>query len=383
MPTPAASFASLQEQIDIIVNSAPKYLKGASDQTQRDHKIIRMMKQHGTIMFNAADYIQVMNVEVYEPEVHAGVDGGRIDFQASRGDEQLTFDLRGATVRDLMTEKEYLLNQGNPRAIVDRYDRKIEKAKTAADRHFGESFYVDGSQAAYAKHYQGVGSFLGRDTGYAVVATDRAAVPGVNYAGQSTAVGWFGGEWQSGSSTCNAALGNSWPFGKGSSEYDALSPVLLNWSSTAWAGSTSIKNNIEPVIGFMTTVMQNRTGREYVSGAPNIMVIDPALFATIKDHFRDRNRQIVPTALTQDLGLPGDSILIDGCYICHDYGMGNTNEGIFLSTEHMEMYNVHDDLYKIHGPEYSISDNAYLMLLTAYGNYRFNPKYFGKIAAYA
>jgi len=384
MPTPAASFPGLTEQINIVVDSAPLYLKGASDQTMRNHKILRMLQQHGSITFNADDYIRVMNVEISEPEVHAGVDGGRIVFEASRGDEQLTFDLRGATVEDLMTEKEYLLNRNNPRAIVNRYNRKIEKAKTAADRHFGESFYVDGSQAAYADHYQGIGSCLGRDTTYAVVAGDRAAVPGVSYAGQSTKLGYFGGDWESGSDVYNTALGNSWPFGKGKAEYDPISPVLLNWSSSAWGTtSTAIQDNIEHVIGFLTTVMQNRTGDSHSSGSPNVMVVDPALFTSIKNHFRDRNRQIVPTSLVQDLGLPGDSILIDGCYICHDYSMGNTNEGIYLSTSHLEMFNVHSDLYKVHGPEYSIEHNAYLMLLTAYGNYRFNPKFFGKIAAYA
>lgn len=385
MPTPAAPTA-VQEQVRIVVDTAPKYFKGESDLTLRNHKMLKLMRQYGLIEFGANEYSRTWNVKLREPPITTATDGAKIEFNSTVTDEQLTVDNRGYRASDKMTEKEWLMNSG-PRVIVNRYKRLTKDIKDAFNKHIAEQFYVDANQAAFSHNYQGVGTILGRDTNFAVAATDKCAVPGVNYAGQSTKVGFFGGDWTQNGQVYNAALGNSWPFGRGDSEYDAMSPVLLNWSSSAWGGgsggnSTAFEDNIELVIAFLTTVIPNRTGYTNEENAPLLVMVDPALFLQAKNHFRDRNRQLTPVSHTNDLGIPGDSLLIDGAYLCPDYSLGDTNECVVLCPQFMEMFNVHDDLYRIYGPDWTIEDAAYLLYASAYGNYRFQPKYFGKIAAY-
>lgn len=380
MPTPAAP-TDVQEQVRIVVDTAPKYMKGESDLTLRNHKMLKMMRQYGLIEFNANEYSRTWNVKLREPPIRSATDGAKIVFSSTVTDEQLTVDRRGYRATDKMTELEWLSNSG-PRGIVNRYQRLTKDIKDAFDKNIAEKFYVNANLAAYAHNYQGVGTVLG-ETG-TTVASDRCATPGVAYAGQNTGLGFFGGSWTSNGQVYNAALGNSWPFGTGDSEYDAMSPVLLNWSSNAWgSSSTSFQDNIELVIAFLTTVMPNRTGYTNSTGAPMVVMCDPALFMQAKNHFRDRNRQLVPVSHNNDLGIPGDSLNIDGAYLCPDYSLGDTNECIVLCPQFMEMFNVHDDLYKIYGPEWTLEDAAYLLYASAYGNYRFQPKFFGKIAAYA
>ncbi len=379
MPTPATP-TNVDEQVRIVIDTAPKYFKGESDLTLRGHKILKLLRKYGLVEFNANEYSRTWNVKLREPPITTATDGARLEFSSTVTDEQLTVGDRGYQATDMMTEKEWLMNKG-PRAIVNRYARLTKDIKDAFNKHIAEEFYVDANAAGYTSNYQGVGTILGR-TGACLVG-DRIVHPGASYGGHTTNLGAFGGSWESGSDVFNAALGNSWPFGKGSSEYDAMSPVLANWASNAWgSSSTAFGDNIELVISFLTTVLPSRTGYDNMVGAPMIMTLDPALFNQAKDHFRDRNRQLVPVNHENDLGIPGGSLNIDGMYVCPDYGMGNTNQGIVMCPQYMEMYNVHSDLYKVYGPEWSISDTAYLLYASAYGNFRFQPKYFAAIGDY-
>jgi hypothetical protein len=285
-----------------------------------------------------------------------------------------------------MTELEWLTNSG-PLAIVNRYNRLTKDMKDSFDKLIAERFYVDANATGSTNDYQGVGTILGRDTAFAVVAGDRVAVPGVNYAGHDTKLGTFGGDWDAAPAAGdihNAALGNAYPWGKGDSEYDAMSPVLVNYSSNAWgSSSTTFEDNIELVVAFLTVVMPNRTGFMNNEAAPMLIMCDPQLFTAAKNHFRDRNRQLTPVNHQNDLGIPGGSLNIDGAYLCPDYSLGGTNECVVLCPQYMEMFNVHADLYRVYGPEWTLADAAYLMYASAYGNYRFQPKYFAKIASYA
>jgi len=382
MPTPAAPLSGIEDTMRIITDNVQKYFKGASDLTLRNHKILRLLFQYGRVMFNCPNHAYVWNVKVRKPPVRQKISGQKVVYTSNTTDEQLHIDIRGYEGTDVMEEKEYIVNQ-SPEKIVDRYTRITADLKQSFDEHIAEFFYVDGNDAAYSSHYHGIGTIFGK-TGDAVLATDRVAVPGGAYAGQNTGLAHFGGSWETGSETYNAALGNSWPFGKGSSEYDATSPILANWASTAWepSGTANFEDNIELVIGFLTTAMATRTGYQNLTGAPLIMMLDPSLFNAAKNHFRDRNRQLVPVGANNDLGIPGEALNIDGMYVCPDYAVGNNNSGVVLVPQYMEMVNAHPDLYKFRGPEFAMTDASYLLYASAYGNFRFQPKYFAKIADY-
>lgn len=380
MPTPAAPTA-VDEQVRIIVDTAPKYFKGESDLTLRNHQMLRLLKQHGRIEFNAKEYSRTWNVKLREPPIRTATDGARIVFDSHVTDEQLTVDRRGYQATDKMTELEWMSNQG-PRQIVRRYDRLMSDMKDAFDKHIAEKFYVNANSAEHAHNYQGVGTILEQDSSVAVTAADRVAAPKASYGGHSTELGYFGGEWDTSASgvTYNAAIGNGWPLGKGSSEYDAMSPMLINYASNAWGTeSTSFQDNIEMVLSFLTTAMLTRTGYKNLTGAPMVIMCDPDLFMKAKNHFRDRNRQPVPMSELTELGLPGDSLRIDGCFLTSDYSLGGTGKCYCLCPQYLEMFNVHSDLYKVYGPEWTLTDAAYLMYASAYGNYRFQPKFFAVI----
>jgi hypothetical protein len=384
MPTPAAP-TDVDDQVRIVIDTAPKYFKGESDLTMRNHKMLKILRQYGLIEFNANEYSLTWNVKLREPPVQTATDGARIEFNSTVTDEQLTVDRRGYRATDKMTELEWLSNMG-PRAIVNRYQRLTKDVKDSFDKLIAERFYVDANAAGNTNDYQGIGTILGDDGG-AVVAGDRCAVPGVAYAGHNTDLANFGGTWDAAPSAgeiYNAALGNAYPWGTGSSEYDAMSPVLANWSSTAWGtNSAKFEDNIELIIAFLTVVMPNRTGFMNGESAPMLVMCDPNLFMKAKNSFRDRNRQIVPVSHQNDLGIPGGSLNIDGAYLCPDYSLGGTDECVVLCPQYMEMFNIHSDLYKVYGPQWTLTDAAYLLYASAWGNYRFQPKYFAKIASYA
>ena len=142
----------------------------------------------------------------------------------------------------MLKELEYKQNMGETR-LFSLYDDKIKNLGEAMVERMFEWIYQDGDLPEYLDGYQGFESVFAPQNvnggGTDPTASDRVVLPNDTYGGLGTATGTFGGRW-----SANIAAGsrmsqgqgqnNDWPYGQGSSEYDATSPVLWNYSSTKW-----------------------------------------------------------------------------------------------------------------------------------------------------
>jgi len=367
----------MSEWIGAVNVTAPKYLKGASDNTIRGRFFLKMLEQKGRFEFNQNSFICNWDVEFAHAPVESYGDAGLITFNRNDLYRQLNIDWRGYIATDMMYMKESLINQGDV-AIVDRYGRIVPNLTKGITNRFGQELFTDGSLSTTRIH--GLETFMGAG---ACGAADRVAVPAGAYGGRSTALAAEGGSW---STTLgvgnfpNATIATDWPDGNSSTpEYDFMSPKLVNITSTGWGtGSTKWEDNCERVLNQTTIWLTRTTG---VEGRPTMYLMSGDLFYGYRNKVQALRRVIVPHREAEDLGFP-DVLNVDGVAIQTDFDVPS---GSFygINVYQMQVASMNPELFFTKGPDYSPKDLGWLFLVGFFGNCRYSPKYFAKGKAYA
>lgn len=360
----------------IIMSTAPMYLKGAVDLTIRGRLLLKWLQQKGRIKFNVKGDICTWTVQRDEQPVTAYGDGGDITFSRHNLLAQLSVDWRGYKATDLMTEQERLQNDGDV-AIVKRYDRIIPTLVQSLQNKFCGELFIDGYASGNENRLHGLESFLGTGT---TNATDIVAQPDDTYGGLSTKPGNEGGSWSTDKTTSpNATIGTDWPSGNGDVLYDYLSPKIINYSSSNWGtGSTTWSSNASRCIRRAISWLTLTGGQD---GMPDLILLDGDLFYDYKTSLESKQRIIVPHKKAQDLGFE-DTLNQDGVAITQDYDVP-AETGYILNVDQMVLASQDSMLFSSRGPLYSIDNDAYKFMVGFFGNCRYNPKFFGKLAAIA
>ncbi len=366
--------------IGFVQSVAPVYWKGASDLTIRGNLTFYLLRKYGSLTFNARSHTQVWTSTIREPQVIPLVDEVPVEFVNSATDIQFFTGIKGKGASDFMPELEKVLAEGAPQQILDRYRSKTDKMLLALDRSLQRAFYLNGNDAANVADYSGIRTPLSYSTAGMVTANKVAGVYNGTYAGQSTALGNNGGTWSSVMGTKpNALLGKDWPFGQGDPEYDAVTPVVWNYSSSQYSASTTWEANCVEVIADAVTAMGHRGGYMNKGGAPLVIVMASEMFVALKNSFRANNRQIMPWR-DGDLGFPQETLMVDGALCMSDYNVP-AGMAFMWAPQYVEMFNVWPQLYKDYGPEWFLKDRGWLYFASAYGNFKFQPKYLAQFVS--
>lgn len=365
------------EGVIVIKNTAPKYLKGAADQTIRSRFWLSYFQSRGRIKLGDGSYSQTWNVRARQPEVRQNGDAGQQVFNEHDAYEQLSLDVRGYVATDRMTLKKKLMNK-DPFAIVDIYGTKMDNLIGALRDGFSSELYVDGNLSGNSNRIHGIESATA--AGGTVTAADIIAVPGDTYGGKSTALQAIGGRWSANLTTKpNATLATDWPYGSGSSDYDYISPKLINWSSTGWnSGSTAWGANSTFVLRRAKTWSRTLGGDD---AAPMVHLLAPNLFDEFMDAQESKQRLIIPHKAAQDLGF--DSVMnFEGAMLKSEFDCP-ANTGYGINIEEMLLYSIHDQFFFSYGPEFTMESLSDLFLVGFFGNMQMNPKHICKYYPYA
>lgn len=383
--------STVDGHINLARDTAPMYWKAASDLTVRNFLTFYLLRKFGTLTFNARGHSQVWNAKIRQPPVLPLTDEVPLEFVNQDTDIQFYTGFKGMGSADFMPELEYLLAQGSPVQITDRFKRKSVDMSQSVDEALQTSFYSDGNDVANQYKYVGIKTPLGYNAGSATVfnITNKIAQPNGTYAGQSCALAANGGTWSAaGGSFPNTNLGRDWPFGQGQPEYDGTAPTIWNYHSTAFGtGVTSSTSPLEAwetngvrVIAEAATAMMHRGGYRNNGGAPLVCVMASDMFVALKNSFRAQNRHSMPWQ-DGDFGFPNqDTLMVDGVICTSDYNVP-PGEAYMWAPQYVEMFNIHPDIYKVYGPEFNMQRRGYLYMATAYGNFKFQPKYLARFVS--
>lgn len=366
--------------VGIVKTTAPKYMKGASDMTIRRRLLLSMLKRKGRIEYNKSGTDTFWQIEYSQPPITQGADGGVYDFQNHDAFLQLDLDWRSYKGTDALSKMQAEMNKGDT-ALIPLFQTKQNRLVKSMQNTFAAEIYKRGDSAGRENSIHGLETALTERTTPA--ATDIVAEPGATYATITTNLAAQGGSWSSNLSTSpNATLANDWPYGQGTSEYDCLSPILANWSSTNWGtGSATWEDNCWRVISTMITWLGVRGGDE---GVPDIGVLASNLFQGFKNHEEAIRRIMVPHKVANDLGFSGSNVLnIEGCAIQADFDCP-VNTGYFLNLSEQTISSLTPELFWMEGPDKDPRSGwSWLWGVGFFGNMHLNPKNMGKIKNYA
>lgn len=369
----------MSEWQGVINTTAKQYLSGAIDSTIRNRKIFKLLQDRGRIVLNVNGFDTTWDVQFKLPPISTYGDAQLLNFTRHDLWRQLNLAWSGYVGTDAMTYKEYRMNSGLA-AIIRRYDKMIPNLVKGMLQTANGEVYVDGTLAANTQRWMGLKSFMGDDG--ATTAADKVANPSGTYAGHSYGLASEGGTWTSalpGGTPPNHVLANDWPNGSGSPEYDFMSPLLVNWSSTSWnTNSTLWADNAERVLQQTTNWLRNKGGPD---GTPDIFNLAVDLFNDYQNLQAAKFRVIVPHSEGQDLGY-GDTLNQNGVMIDSDFDCP-AGEGYALNVDFMELMCIQDKLFEVDGPDWDPRQQEYLTAVKHFGNLRFHPKHFARLKSYA
>lgn len=360
--------------------TAPKFYKKAADLTWRSRLWLAMLYKYGVIEFNATSFSVTWNAEVKQPDVQQYGDAGAISFSEHDALQQFTTDVRGYIATDRLSIKKELMNRGATQLDNLKANKPIRLVKALKNTLSGE-LYIDGNASGNSNRFHGIKSFTGAGS---VAAGDKIAMPSDTYAGLSTALGTLGGTWSSDLASAdrpNATLANDWPFGHGSSQYDPVSPLLVNTSSTGWGtGSTKWIDNCEEAMRFARIVQTARGARGEDQRTPFMHMLSSDLYAGFLSHWAPKARLDVPHPEAARLGFT-DTMNFEGDMVHYEYDTP-ASEGYGISPSMMEMFILGPELYT-ELEEFQMTTLGTNFAVYTFGNLRYQTKFFTAYDNYA
>lgn len=368
------------EWVGVIHATRPKFMKGATDLTIRKRLLLSLLKKKGRLEFNDSGDECKWQIEFSQPPVESYADGGVMDFSNHDAFRQVTNDWRGYKTTDTLSKKQQMMNKGQE-ALIDLFQTKSNRLQKSLTNKFQGELYRDGSAAGRQSCVHGLETFMQAGT---VTGTDRIAAPNGTYGTGALAcsAGGLGGSWTANLSTFpNASLATDWPDGQGSTEYDSLTPKLVNWSASNWGtGSTLWEDNCWRVISQAITWLTLMGGGD---GMPDICVLAANLFQGYKNHEEAIRRILVPHKAANDLGLGNGILNQDGCAIENDFDCP-AQTGYMLNTSFITLCSLWEELFWMEGPDKDPrSGYAWLWAMGFFGNVKYQPKHTAKLFNFA
>lgn len=345
------------------------YIREEEVNVLRNRKLPAMLKERGRITFNHSGTEMDWKVRWKRAPITGYADGDTLSFARKDRHKPATLGWRGYSATDSVTKFEQLQNRGKE-AIINIFSTTAKMLMEDMEEHFAEEFYVDGNAAGNSKKLHGLESFLGNG---GAAAAGYIATPSDTYAGLSTSLGNYGGSWAT-----NGSSQVTWPVGTGDAHYDFWSPLIVNYTSTAWSATTKTWPNtcVEALRFGITHAAKNKSKR----GQVDMYLLDPQLYFQFKQAHESKQQINVNRGQAAGLVALGftDVMNFDGVDVTSEYGVpANVAYGIALGA--MELCSMQDRLFVPDGPDMEISTKSYRFSIDMMGNLKCNPRNFVKL----
>lgn len=360
----------------LLMTTTPQYLRQVQVNIIRNRKVLALMESKNRIVLNCNGTKTDWRVEYKMPPLVGFADGDVADFDPADKFKNPNLEWRALIMTDAMSEMTRLENKGDA-AIINIYENIISGMARAIRDQFGDEVYKDGSLAANSRNLHGIESCLGT-AGSPNKLTNGFVEPNDTYATLSTKPGYYGGNHTGTGVTAGAT---AWPVGTNDAHYDFYSPVLVNYTDpTAGvysAGTKAWPNTCEEAMNRLCTKSKRSSSKE---GMLDLLLLNEELFQQYKDVNRGRQQLMVTPGGPGTLWSLGftDGLMFDGTNLSSEYGVPATT-GYGFNTMEMELRCLQSQLFVPNGPNFNETTRYWNFDITFYGNFRFNPKFLGKL----
>jgi hypothetical protein len=362
-----------------IANSTIKnYIREREVNTLRNRKLTALLKKKGRYSFGWSGTKMDWKVKFKRVKPVPSADGDILVFDRKDRHKTAELDWRGYAATDSMTKGEFLKNR-NKEAIIRIYSTIAEDLMDDLEDQFGEEFYVNGYLPQNAKRLHGLDSFMSWQywantyPGSTVVAWNGAVQPQSVYAGLSCVPGYYGGTWNSGTLP-------DWPNGKGDTQYDFWSPIIVDYTDGLFGGGTTPaytgtweQNCVDAISFGFIKAKKSKSAK----GQLDVVFMDDEMYRLYLKALRTKERIIVErTANESPLIAMGFSDVVnqDGVDLTFEYGMP-PDSAYGFNCDMMELRSQQAQVFVPEGPDFDIASRSWRFSVDFYGNVVFNPKF--------
>lgn len=346
-----------------------EYIRKEEVNVLRNRKLLALMQSRGRITFNHGGDLMDWKVRYKRAPVQGYADMDVLTF--ARRDRWKTAQLpwRGYATTDAMTKLERLKNKGTE-AIIKVYEQIVPSLMSDIDDQFGDELYIDGNAAGNSNRIHGIESWMANG---GAAAAGFIASPSDTYAGLSTALGNYGGNW-----SVNGSAQVNWPTGTGDAHYDFWSPLIVDYTDTAWAASTKtwVNTCLEALRYGIVKGKKNKSA----SGMLDLILLNDELYREFAENLDSTQRTVVQRGGSKTglyaLGF-GDTINFEGVDVNYEYGVP-TGIGYGWSLANLELCSLQPQLFVPEGPDFDISTQSWRFSIDFFGNMKANPRTFTK-----
>ncbi len=366
--------ASTTDWARAVATTITNYLKVEEQATLRRYRIWSQIEAGGNVLTNQAGRGFTWEIQFRNQPV-TGNNGETPRTFARHNLWQVgSLDYRGYQSSDMLYTREMLENR-NQQALIDVAGKMATRLQTSVEQKLAAEVYTDGDAPGNELRFQGLDTMFGWDgtvdiaTGAknaAAQAADRFCWPVDTYAGLSTELGAIAG---------SQTQEGSWPDAQCDPEYDYFSPIIVNYTSTSFGGSTWLENCVPAIREGVHQAKRNDTKE----AAINLVMLDRRMFIDCLNNLDAKERTIV--SKTNGLKSFGfDSVFeLDGVEVSTEYNCP-VGSGYGLSTDNMFLHSMQGQIIQSDGPYYSETNQAYRYVASVLANLRMvSPRNFFKL----
>jgi hypothetical protein len=211
----------------VVNTTTRRYIRDVENNLMRNRRLMALLKSKNRITYGWSGTEMEWPVEYKRNTLDGYADGDTLTFSRKERWKKAVLGWRGYSMTDAMSKMERLENSGTE-AIIKVYSTIATNLVKDMEEAFSEELYINGYLAANAKRFHGIESIFGyTNTGFNVAQYVLAASQ--TYAGLNTQLNAYGGTWS-----------GTWPTGRGTTEYDFWTPLIVNYGSTSF---TAAPNN--------------------------------------------------------------------------------------------------------------------------------------------
>lgn len=368
---------------DRIVNTTIReYIREEEESIMRDRKFMAMVKDKGRLKYNCGGNGFEWKVKVRRGEVVVNNGEESIEFGRVNRHENAYLTYQGLIISERMTKREKLMNRGKE-AIIQWASRMGEDLKSDMGDTYDEQVYIDSSASGNGGKLSGLETMFATNGTITVTsgaqrtanAADPAGYPSDTYAGLSTELQQIGGSWGT-----QSGINNTWPYGRGDAEFDAWSPVIVNYTSTAFLGGSN-DTWAENALAAIRFGLDALKGRVPSDGQPDVVLLDRGLYREFKALLDSKERINIENSGMRKLGFK-DVVEFDGVDVTSDYGVPS-NVGYILNFSKIQVRSMQENLFELE-TDYSIPTRSWHYAVDHLGQFQFkSPRYFGKLLTLA
>jgi hypothetical protein len=279
-------------------------------------------------------------------------------------------DYRGYQVPDLIYRKELLENRGSS-ALVQVGSSMTKRLTTSLKQYLANEVYIDGNASGNELRYHGLESMFGTSgtvdvtlgTSRTANAADPFGFPSDTYATLNTGLGFYGGSQTTG----------IWPNGKADSEFDFYSPVICNYTSSYFGGTTWAVNCVKALREALQFAKRNDTQEDSI----DLVVMDRKLYIDFLNA-KDATERVVVSSESGLRSYGFSTVQFDGVELGTEYAVP-ANCAYGLATGNIELLCMENQMFNTEGPFYDEQTQAYRYVVSTLGNLKFrSPRNFIK-----